>query len=452
MKKNKQHREPEMKLFQLAWPIFISNILGTMLGLIDVYVLSKVSDLATSAIGTACQVTGTLGLIFSVICGANSILVAQYLGKGDREKASQTGLLCILLNVTFGFVISIAVLLFYKDFLLWLGAEGQLYEMACAYLGIIAWGIVLDAYQGGISSIMYSHGETEISMYLYAFTGILNLLLDMIMVLGLFGCPAMGVAGAAYATMIVKILCSVLLTIIFFTRLESPQALKTIFTTRWSDIRRIFSLGIPSVFDSANYSITQMVITGIVLHRLADTDLIARTYLLNIASFFQLFTGAFSSAAQLIVGHKIGAQDYEAADQECMRGLKLSVLSTGAICIGACLLSNQLFGIFTQNPEIIRIGMYLMWANVFVEIGRAVNVVLVGGLRGAGDVSVPVLVAVCCMWVIAVGGSWLSVNLTSMGIVGIWIVNGIDESVRGAIMFGRWKSKKWMNKGIHKMS
>ena len=94
--------QPDLKLFALAWPIFISNILGIMLGLIDVYVISKVSDLATSAIGTACQVTGICSLIFSVVCGATSILVAQYLGKGDRENATQTGMLCILINVFFG--------------------------------------------------------------------------------------------------------------------------------------------------------------------------------------------------------------------------------------------------------------------------------------------------------------------------------------------------------------
>ena len=98
----KEGKQPELKLCALAWPIFISNILGIMLGLIDVYVISKVSDLATSAISTACQVTGICSLIFSVVCGATSILVAQYLGKGDREKATQTGMLCILINVFFG--------------------------------------------------------------------------------------------------------------------------------------------------------------------------------------------------------------------------------------------------------------------------------------------------------------------------------------------------------------
>ena len=442
----------ELRLFQLAWPIFVSNILGILLGFIDVYVLSRVSDLASSAVSTACQITSLCSLIFSVVCGATSILVAQYLGRGDRERASQTGLLCILLNTSFGVVISAVVLVFHDAFLQMLGAQGELFAMASAYLGILAWGIVLDAYQGAISSILYSHGETRVSMYISASMGVLNLVLDMIMVLGLLGLPPMGVAGAAIATLIAKVVCSVLLTVVYFTRIESPAVFRCIRAIRMADVKGIFALGVPSIFDSANYNITQLIITGIVLHYLSETDIVARTYLLNIAAFFQLFTNAIASATQLMIGHRIGAGQYGQANGECMRGLKLSVLATGAISLIACVFSDQLFSIFTQNPQVIEIGRHLMWANVVVEVGRAVNVVLVGGLRGAGDVSVPVFIAACCMWVIAVGGSWLSVHLTALGTVGIWIVAGIDECVRGAIMFGRWKSKKWMNRGIYRIA
>ena len=52
------------------------------------------------------------------------------------------------------------------------------------------------------------------------------------------------------------------------------------------------------------------------------------------------------------------------------------------------------------------------------------------------------------MWIIAVGGSWLTVKFTIFGMVGVWIVAGMDECVRGAIMYGRWKSKKWMKKKL----
>lgn len=438
----------KMNLFQLAWPIFISNVLGMLLGFIDVFVLSKVSDLAASAISAACQITSICSLVFSVVCGATGILVAQYLGKGDREKASEITVLCIVTNVSLGVVISAIVLVFHNDFLHMLGAKKELFDMASAYIAILGWGIVLDACQGAIGSVLYSHGETKISMYISASMGILNLVLDAIMVLGLFGVPRMEVRGAAYATIITKVICALLMSYVFFTNVESVTIFKQLPKTRMQDIKAIFKLGIPSVFDSVNYSITQLIITGIIFHSLGENDIIAKTYLMNIAAFFQLFTGAIASATQIMVGHEIGAGDYEKADKDCMHGLKISVLSTMIVCFAATLFSNQLFGIFTQNKEVIQIGFYLMLANILVELGRAVNVVFIWSLRGAGDVSVPVLVAVCCMWIIAVGGSWLAVRVMTLGIVGIWVIAGIDECVRGVIMYGRWKSKKWMNKRL----
>lgn len=438
----------EMNLFHLAWPIFISNILGILLGFIDVYVLSKVSDLAASAISAACQITGICSLVFGVVCGATGILVAQYLGKGDREKASEITALCIVTNVVMGIIISAVVLVFHNEFLHLLGAKEELFDMASSYIAILGWGIVLDAYQSSIGSVLYSHGETKISMYISASMGILNLVLDMIMVLGLLGVPRMEVRGAAYATIITKVVCVLLISYVFFTRVESLAIFRKVAQACMSDVRAIFKLGIPSVFDSVNYNVTQLVITGIIFHSLGENDIIARTYLMNIAAFFQLFTNAIASATQIMVGHEIGAGDYEKADKDCMHGLKISVLTTVAICLVATLFSDHLFGIFTSNREVIRIGFYLMIANIFVEFGRAVNVIFVWSLRGAGDVSVPVLVAVCCMWVIAVGGSWLAVRVTAFGIVGIWIIAGIDECVRGVLMFGRWKSKKWVKKRL----
>lgn len=438
----------EMNLFQLAWPIFVSNILGILLGFIDVFVLSKISDLAASAIGVACQIMSICTLIFSVVCGATSIMVAQYLGKKDREKASQIAAICIAINVILGLAIAIIVFIFHDAFLRLLGAKGELYTMASSYMKIMSWGIALDAYQSIIGSILYSHGKTKVSMYISVSMGILNLILDAILVLGLFGFPRMEVRGAAYATVIVKMICIVIMSVIFFKQVETIHIFSKIKNVKYAELKAIFKLGFLSVFDSVNYSITQLIITGIIFHSLSQTDIVARTYLQNIASFFQLFTNAIASATQIMVGHETGAGDYEKANQDCIKGLRISILSTGTICVVATVFSNQLFGIFTDNNEVIRMGFYLMLVNIIVELGRAVNVIFIWSLRGAGDVSIPVLIAVGCMWIIAVGGSWILVRFTSMGMIGIWMIAGIDECVRGGIMYKRWKSEKWKNKKL----
>lgn len=437
-----------MNLFQLAWPIFINSIMGILLGFIDVFVLSKVDDLAASAISAACQITSVCSLIFSAVCSAVGIMVAQYLGRGDREKVSRISALCIAVNVIFGIVITGAVVVFHDTFLQLLGAKGQLYDMASGYIRILAWGIVLDAYAGSVGTILYSHGETKISMYLSSGMGIMNLILDIILVLGYCGFPQMGVEGAAIATLITKVVYTFLLSMVFFKKVESVLIFHKLADVKHKELTQIFTLGIPSIFDSVNYTITQLVVTGIIFHYLDQNAIIARTYLMNIAAFFGLVTGALASATQILVGHEIGAGEYEKAEADCTHCMKLSLAATGGICILAVLLSDRLFGIFTENETVIRTGFWLMLANVFVEIGRAVNVVYVWCLRGAGDVSFPVFVAVCCMWVIAVGGSFVAVRLLGAGIVGVWIVAGIDECVRGTIMGGRWKSGEWKKRKL----
>lgn len=436
----------KLNLFQLAWPIFLNGVLGIILGFIDVFVLSKVNDLAASAVSAACQITSICSLIISAVCSAACIMIAQYLGKGDRDRVSRISALCITINVILGLGIFVIVFVFHDTFLGMLGAKGDLYHMASEYLQILVWGIVLDAYSSTIGSILYSHGKTKVSVLISSTMSILNLILDMILVLGLCGLPRMEVKGAAIATVITKVIWAVLISIAFFYKTESVAIFRLLKNVHLKEVLLVFKLGIPSVFDSMNYSITQLVITGIIFHYLSQNEIIARTYLMNIAAFFNQATNAMASATQIMIGHEIGAGHFEKAEEDCYHCLKLSLIATFVISAGAVLFSNQLFGIFTSNNEVLKIGFYLMLVNVMVEMGRALNVVVIWSLRGAGDVSFPVFVAACCMWVVAVGGSYGIVKVTALGIVGVWLMSGIDELVRGVIMMARWKSGKWKEK------
>lgn len=433
-------------LFQLAWPIFLNGVLGIILGFIDVFVLSKVNDLAASAVSAACQITSICSLLISAVCSAACIMIAQYIGKGDRERVSRISTLCIAINVVLGIGIFIVILLFRDTFLVMLGAKEELYHMASEYLKILVWGIVLDAYSSTIGNILYSHGKIKISVMISASMSTFNLILDMFLVLGLCGLPRLEVRGAAIATVITKIIWAVLISLFFFSGTESITIFKLLKEVHLKEVVLVFKLGIPSVFDSMNYSITQLVITGIIFHYLSQNEIIARTYLMNIAAFFNQVTNALASATQIMIGHEIGAGHYEKAESDCYHCLKLSLAATFVISGGAVLFSKQLFGIFTSNQEVLRIGFYLMLVNVMVEMGRAQNVVIIWSLRGAGDVSFPVFIAACCMWVVAVGGSYGIVRLTTLGIIGVWIMSGIDEVVRGLIIIARWKSGKWKEK------
>ena len=92
----------------------------------------------------------------------------------------------------------------------------------------------------------------------------------------------------------------------------------------------------------------------------------------------------------------------------------------------------------------------ILLMNVFLELGRTTNLVLIASLRGAGDVIFPTACAVFSMWVISVLGSYLFAVVFGMGIYGLWIAIAADECFRGIFMIMRWKSKKWKKSAIVK--
>ena len=172
----------ELKLFNLAIPIFIETALFMLLGFIDVFILSQYDDLAASAVNTANQAVSIITVVFTVICGASGILISQYLGADKRKDASRISAAAISLNFVFGVAISFIFVFFGDNILGLTGAKGDLMDLASQYLGIVGGFIFMQAVLSSMSVIIRNHGLTKISMYVTVGMNIINLILDIIFV------------------------------------------------------------------------------------------------------------------------------------------------------------------------------------------------------------------------------------------------------------------------------
>ena len=112
------------------------------------------------------------------------------------------------------------------------------------------------------------------------------------------------------------------------------------------------------------------------------------------------------------------------------------------------LLGKVLMGVFTDNQEIITLGSNILMMNIFLELGRTTNIILIACLRGAGDVFYPTGCAIFSMWFISVLGSYVFAVVLGLGIYGLWIAFAADELFRGIMMIIRWKGGKWRSKRI----
>ena len=229
--KHSEHdvQKKELSLIKLSWPIFVETILFMLLGMVDVLVLSRFDDLAASSVNTANQAVSVVTIVFTVISGAGGILLSQYLGAGRKKEAAKTAVLSIAMQLLAGLIVSLILLFFSQPILTFIGAKGQILQFAGEYLSIVGGFLFFQAVMNAMTVIMRSHGQTRLPMYVTVGINILNTLLDIIFVLGLFGLPKMGVTGVAIATVFSRILGTVVLGILLFRTILSPKDIRLLY-------------------------------------------------------------------------------------------------------------------------------------------------------------------------------------------------------------------------------
>ncbi len=440
----------KLRLFSLAWPIFIETALFMMLGFVDVFVLSRYDDLAASAVNTANQAVSIVTIVFTVISGASAVLISQYLGAKKRENASRIAAISIVFNLIAGIVISVLLAIFSEPILRFIGADGDLLSYASEYLKVVGGFLFLQAVLASLAVVVRNHGLTKISMYVTVGMNIVNTVLDIVFVLGLFGAPKMGVMGVAVATTFSRIVGTIVLFIIVFVKVEKLSIFKLMRPFPWRDIRDIFKIGVPSALESFLYNLSQVVITSMVLRFLTEEELIARTYVTNITMIFYIFAVAIAQASQIITGHLVGAGKMDEAYKRGMRAYKISMLITVTACTAGVLLRKPIVDIFTNDTQVILLGAGILLIDWFLELGRTTNIVVIACLRGAGDVYFPTICAIFSMWLVSVLGAYIFAVQLDMGIYGLWVALALDEILRGALMVWRFKSGKWKTKRVVK--
>src|SRR5699024_245210 len=176
--------------------------------------------------------------------------------------------------------------------------------------------------------------------------------------------------------------------------------------------------------------------------------LIAKSYVAAITQFVFLTAAALSQGNQIIIGRRVGAQEFDRAYQRGMRSTWQNVAISTLICVITFLFIQPIMHIFTNNQEIIDIARWVFLVEIVLEAARAVNMTLVGSLNASGDVKFPLFCSLTVLWLISLQFSYLLAIVVNFGLVGVWIAYAIDESLRAILMIHRWRYGTWRKKSI----
>ncbi|TDL35343.1 MATE family efflux transporter [Jeotgalibacillus sp. S-D1] len=433
----------KLTLFALTWPIFIEISLHMLMGNADTLMLSQYSDNSVAAVGVSNQILFLIIVMFGFVATGTSILVAQFLGAGLERKAAEISVISLAANLVFGILLSVAIFILDEQILALMDIPSELIGEASFYLKIVGGLSFIQALIMTAGTILRSYGYSKDAMYVTLGMNILNVAGNYLFIFGPYGFPVLGVEGVAYSTVASRFIGLVVILIILINRIPNKLPFKELFSIPSEHLKNLLKIGIPSAGEQLSYNASQIVITAFIA--IIGTEAITtKVYTQNIMMFIFLFSVAISQGTQILISRMVGAGQYEAAYKRCIRSLKLAVFTSFFIAVIFYLLSDQLFGIFTENADIMAVGSVLILLTILLEPGRSFNLVVISALRSAGDVRFPVYVGIVSMWGVAAFLSYLLGIVFGLGLIGVWIAFILDEWLRGILMLKRWRSKVWV--------
>ena len=442
--KNPNDSVMNQRVIKLAWPIFLQLLLGISLGYVDTIMLSNYNETAVGAIGNANQILGFLTLAFNIISSATGIIVSQYLGAGKKEKMNMIYTVALSFNLVLSIVISFVVFIFSRNLLEAMQVPAAMLDESDMYMRIVGGTIFTQALINAFNSIFASNGKTVFGMIIGLGMNIINnalLLYGPLQVLGL------GASGAAVSTCGSRVIAVIASVIYFYTVIKGKFSLKYLRPFPYDVLKSLLKLGIPTAGENISYDCSQLFLQAFI-NTMGIVAINAKIYANMLSMFTYMIALAAANATQIIVGHSVGAHDYDFAYRRVLKTLRFGMIISISVAIVNWLISPFTLGLFTGDKAVIALGSSVMFIAIILEFGRTTNLVIINSMKAAGDVKFPTALAIFSMWLLSVGLGWLLGIYFGMGLTGIWIAMAADEIFRGVVVFIRWIKGGWRGKRV----
>lgn len=429
-------------LIQLAYPILLESILRSTVNLIDIAFLSRVSDGVVSAVSVSGQYIMLCQMLASAVATGTLVCINQAIGMKNKEKIDRFATIALAANTTLGLLFGLIFILFSGQLLTIMRLDHDTIEAAGRYMRIGGGLMVFQCVEVVFSSICRSMGRTKAPLAINVTANLINLVGNYLAVYHPEFTGLDPVSGVAAASVLSRVASMALASCIAW-RAGVRVSFGHLLPFPMDDLRLALSIGIPGGLNNMAYSLSQLVTTSII--SLTGTVMVAtKVYVNNLVHYVALVGMAFSGANSLMVGYRVGAGNYQEANE--IRGLvtRIAVCSNAFFSLLMLLFRIPLMHLFTQNETIIQIAAMIFVIDFFVEIGRALNNSIAGALQATGDVKYQMVVNQLSGWFVSVGGAYVLGIILQWGLYGVWIAFALDELTRGLILLRRWKSQKWV--------
>ncbi len=440
-----ENRSYILEAFQMAWPAVLESFFVAFAGMVDSLMVSTIGAYAVAAVGLTTQPKFIALAMFLAINVAVSAIVARRKGQDDRYGANQTLLLALLLVVVAGTLVSLAGVCFADPLIRLCGSAEDTHESAVLYFRIIVGGMMFNIISLVINAAQRGAGRTRIAMKTNVTANLVNMAGNYLLIGGNFGFPALGIKGAALAT-------------VFGTVVACGMSIASILSkTSFVSIPYIFEKKVKPAVDTlqtivrigSNIFVEQILMrigfmsVAVMAAKLGTEAFAAHQVGMNVMSLSFSFGDGMQAAAVALIGRSLGEQNADMAKlygRICQRmGNVISIVLAFVYILGG----EGLYRLYFAEEHIVAMGVVIMRLIVVIVMLQIAQVIYMGCLRGAGDVFFTTLASTFSVTIIRPLASYLFCYALGLGLMGIWLGVLGDQISRFVLTNWRFRSGAW---------
>ena len=436
----------------LMLPIVIQNLVTSTLGMADTFMVGLLGELPMAAVTLAnIPLTMVEFFIFGVQSGV-TVLISQYWGRQDRESINRVLGVGVWLSAVVAFTVALILLLNPAGFLSLFGNDPVIVELAAEYGRIAGFSYALSAVTMVYVSMLRAIEKPQVGMYVLMTSMLCNTFLNWVLIFGNLGAPALGVRGAAIATLIARILEWVMLAF-YTTRSSFRLSLSWILRPGMRILRQFIKYSTPVVLNEALWGIGTGLYPSILGHMENSQEILAAyTIAGNVNKIGMVAAIGIASTASILIGREIGAGRKDSVYKIGLAMNTLAALAGVGIGLILYLLAEVIapiwiFPLFKLSEGASSVAqMMILVLGVVTPIRNFNTTNIVGVLRGGGDVFAATVIDLIPMWLLALPLAGLCGLVWHTGPFWVYIMgNGVEQA--GKCLAGIWRlqSGKWIH-------
>lgn len=435
------------RLILIAIPIALQNIMFSSRGLVDVLMLGQLGEAEIAAVGVASRATFVTTIMLVGVTTGGALLTAQYWGAQNREGVRQSTALTWMVSMAMA-TIAVALFLFMPHQIMSLATDSQeVIDLGADYLLITALTMYVVSCGSSMAVGLRSIHQPGVSTFFSGIGIVANVFFNWVLIFGHLGAPAMGIKGAAWATLISGVIEIVFLYGYLYRKSHllsfGFDDIKAVIN--WPKIAKFLSLSLPTTFNFLVWAagiFTYHAIMG----QSGVQGLAALSVISPIESIALSFLIGAAGAASVLIGNQLGAKKYEAVYYQGWGVLALSVATSVVIALFVMLFQHQILDMFPALSDETRMiaEKFMAILAVIIVIRSVPLTAIVGILRAGGDVKFCLYQDIVSQWLIGIPVATIGALFLGLAPEYVYALFVVEEIVKWFGSIHRMRSKKWI--------